>query len=409
MLGRWEKPVWLRSGTKVAKVRGNQTRSPLEHLPMVEVVEINDVEELSHYRLVWNSLFAATPSASFFHTIDWLETYWRHFGHDQKLRVLVVYGADEPLGILPLCVRREKYRVSNVRVLTYPLDNWSTWYGPIGPNPAATMFAAMQHLRRTRRDWDMIELRWVPDEKTQGGKTARAMRVAGMFSEKQEYESTSLVDVPATVDEYVASKSPSIRRQIRDTISESFLDGRHEYVRHRPLAAAEGDGDPQWDVYEMCEAVADASWQARVTDGNTLTHSRVREFFRDSHEAASRVGMVDVNLLKVDGRPAAFLYGYHYDRNVVAVRTGFDSETGNGMGAAVMLKTIEDSCTRGDRVIDFGAGAGEHKRRLRTRTESTYRLTYTPTISWRSQAVRFSRWAKERISKRAGSAVVGAR
>ena len=92
-----------------------------------------------------------TPDATFFKTFDWLDTYWRHFGHDQKLRVLIVYSAGEPLGILPLCVRAEPYRLSKVRVLTYPLDNWSTWFGPIGPNPASTMLAAMQHLRRTPR------------------------------------------------------------------------------------------------------------------------------------------------------------------------------------------------------------------------------------------------------------------
>ena len=54
-----------------------------------------------------------------------------------------MYSAGEALGILPLCVRTEMYRLNKVRVLTYPLDNWSTWYGPIGPNPASTMLAAM--------------------------------------------------------------------------------------------------------------------------------------------------------------------------------------------------------------------------------------------------------------------------
>ena len=146
---------------------------------MVEVVEINDIEELSQYRLLWNSLFPARPEpASFSRSIGWKRAGGT-LASDQKLRVLIVYAAGEPLGILPLCVRREKYRLSTVRVLTYPLDNWGTWYGPIGPNPAATMLAAMQHIRRTPRDWDMIELRWVADDATAGGKTARALRVAG--------------------------------------------------------------------------------------------------------------------------------------------------------------------------------------------------------------------------------------
>src|SRR5262245_39294013 len=106
---------------------------------MTEVVEINDIEQLAEYRLLWNSLFPATPHASFFLTYDWLEACWRHFGSTQKLKVLIPYAAGKPLGILPLCVRSEQYRVGTVRVLTYPMDNWGTWYGPIGPNPSATM------------------------------------------------------------------------------------------------------------------------------------------------------------------------------------------------------------------------------------------------------------------------------
>lgn len=367
---------------------------------MIEVVEINDVEKLANYRLVWNSLFPSTPNASFFLTFDWFDTYWRHFGHDQKMRVLVVYGDGEPLGIVPLCVRREAYRVSKVRVLTYPLDNWSTWFGPIGPNPATTMMAAMQHLRRTPRDWDMMELRWVAEEGVQGGKTARAMRIANMFSEKAEYQVTSLVDLPATFNDFMASKSHSLRRQFKRTLRELFEVGRAEYVRIRPMPAVEGDGDPAWGIYEACENVANASWQSHVTNGNTIIHERVRDYFRAAHAAAARIGMVDLNLLKIDGKPAAFLYGYHCHGNVVALRTGFDATMGDGLGSALMLKMIEDGCIRGDRVIDFGPGEREHKRRLRTRQEATYRLTYTPLDSWRSQAVRLSRWAKDRWARR---------
>src|SRR4051812_31263724 len=105
-------------------LRGNHT----EHASMIEVREINDIEEVIHYRLVWNSLFAATQDASFFLSFDWFETSWRHFGRGQRMRVLVVYGGGEPIGIVPLCVRREAYRVGTIRVLTYPLDNWGTWY-----------------------------------------------------------------------------------------------------------------------------------------------------------------------------------------------------------------------------------------------------------------------------------------
>jgi CelD/BcsL family acetyltransferase involved in cellulose biosynthesis len=375
---------------------------------MAKVVEINDIEELSQYRLLWNALFQGTPNASFFLTFDWLDTYWRHFGHDQKLKVLVVYAAGAPIGILPLCVRTEKYRLTTARVLTYPLDNWGTWYGPIGPNPAATMLAAMQHIRSTPRDWDMLELRWVSADATEGGKTARALRVAGLFSEKEEYASTSIIDLPATWDEFQASKSHTLRRQFRRTLRDMFESGKAQFIRHRPAPAAEGDGDPRWDLYNMCETVALASWQSSVVHGNTLTHDRVRDYFHDAHAAAARIGMADVNLMLIDGRPAAFLYGYHCHGHVAALRTGYDASFGGGTGSALLLKSVQDSCERGDRSIDFGPGDREHKRRLRTRTESTYRLTYTPISSWRSQTVRWTRWAKNHWPKRSAAAVAEA-
>lgn len=375
---------------------------------MAHVVEVNDIEELSQYRLLWNSLFQSTPNASFFLTFDWLDTYWRHFGHDQKLKVLVVYAAGEPVGILPLCVRREKYRLATARVLTYPLDNWGTWYGPIGPNPSTTLMAAMQHLRSTPRDWDMIELRWVSDDATQGGKTARALRVAGLLSEKQEYASTSIVDLPATWDAFLALKSHSLRRQFRRTLRDAFESGAAEFVRHRPAPAAAGDGDPRWDLYDQCVAVAESSWQSSVVHGNTLTHERVRDYFRDAHASAARVGMVDVNLLLVDGRPAAFLYGYHFRGNIAALRTGYDASIGGGIGSALLIQSVKDSCERGDQSIDFGPGEREHKRRLRTRIEPTYRLTYSPLSSWRSQTVRWTRWAKNHWPGSAAASVAAA-
>jgi CelD/BcsL family acetyltransferase involved in cellulose biosynthesis len=371
---------------------------------MANVLEVNHIDDLAQFRLAWNALLPETPGASFFHTLDWLETYWRHFGHDQRLRVLIVRSGGTPVGIVPLCVRREKYRLGTLRVLTYPLDNWATWFGPVGPSPAATMLAAMQHIRRTRRDWDMIDLRWVGPESAERGRTARSMRAANLFCEKREYQLTSIVDLPSTWDEFIAAKSSTLRRQFRRTLKNLFEERGAEFVRHRPAPAREGDGDPRWDLYAMCELTALASWQGSSTNGNTLTHPRVREYCRDAHQTAARLGMVDVNVLLLEGRPAAFLYSYHYQGRIAALRTGYDASAGNdGIGSALALKSIEDSIHRGDELIDFGPGEREHKRRMRTRTESSYRLTYAPIGSLRSQAVRWSRWAKDRWLRRAAS------
>jgi CelD/BcsL family acetyltransferase involved in cellulose biosynthesis len=362
---------------------------------MIEVQVIDDIEELAAYRLLWRSWLPATPRASFFHTLEWLETYWDHFGSDQELRALVVRSAGKAIGILPLCIRKRRYRLGMVRVLGYPLDDWGTWYGPVGSNRAAAILAAMQYLRRANRDWDLLELRWTCPPWSDGGRAARSMRVVGMLTEQQAHQTTSVVDFGDDWEGYLAKRSRNVRHEMRRVLRRVFESQNVSYLRHRPGPACEGDGDPAWDLFAMCQQVALASWQGSSTTGNTITHDGARHFLRDAHAVAARLGMVDMNLLLVDGQPAAFSYNYHYLGRLTSLRIGYDPSLAcSGLGRALLLRSMQDSFERGDESYDLGPGDSRMKRELRTRTEASYQLTHVPLNSWRSQAIRLARWAK---------------
>lgn len=361
---------------------------------MVEIVEIDDPEELASYRLAWSAWLPQTPRATFFNSWDWLDIYWRHFGRGRRLRALVARTAGGPVGILPLCVANQRSSMGRIRVLTDTLDGWGSWFGPVGSNRAVTALAAMQHLRHAPRDWDVMDLRSTAPPANDGGRVARSMRVVGLLSDARPYQTTSLIDLRHGWGEYLKSKSRRFRHETRRLLRRTFGDDRVEYLRHRPAPAREGDGDPRWDLFAMCEHVALASWQAASPAGTTLTDSSVRAFFRETHAAAAHAGMVDVNLLLVNGRPVAFTYNYHYQGRLTGVRMGFDAQFGRGLGTALLLRSMEDSSSRGDEWYDLGPGDAPWKRSLRTDMEATYRLCYWPWTSWRSQAMRFSRWAR---------------
>ena len=383
---------------------------PARRLPpsccMVEVQEINELEELAGYRLLWNSWLAGTPRATFCNTFDWLDNYWRHFGKQQRLRVLLVRSAGAPIGILPLCVRAERHRIGSLRVLTYPLDGWGTWYGPIGADPATTMLAAVQHIRHNKRDWDLIDLPATLPPSRDASRVGRSLRIVGLLTRQAAYQTNSHVDFTGTWSEYLGGKSRKVRHEMRRVLRRFFGNSDIEYIRHRPAPARDGDGDPRWDLFAMCQQVALASWQATSKTGTTLTHERVRDFLRDAHAIAARNGMVDVNLLLVDGRPAAFAYNYQFHGRLTGLRIGYDASFGvGGLGTALMLRTIEDSFQRGDVSLDLGPGEAPFKRRMRTRAEPSYRMTYAPLASWRSQAARLSLWAQERFATGKGEGV----
>src|SRR5262245_51221462 len=114
---------------------------------MLNVIELNDLAAVEPFRKDWARLHGQTAGATFFHTLEWLEIYWRHFGREQKLRVLVIEKDGAPTGIVPLVVRRERTRAGTVRVLTYPLHDWGSSYGPLSADPRAVLGAACVHVR----------------------------------------------------------------------------------------------------------------------------------------------------------------------------------------------------------------------------------------------------------------------
>ena len=204
---------------------------------MADVVEINSLRDLQSYRMIWNSLLRQTPNASFYHTFDWLNIYWKHFGAGQRLRVLVIRASGTPIGILPLCVRTEQYRTGKVRVLNYPLADWGTWYGPIGPNPSATMFMAMQHLNSTPRDWDLMELRWTNAGRSDRGATERAMRVAGFHPKKSPYQAVSVIDMEGGWDKLCRIEDFQVAKYFELATSQHRKTGEN---RLHPLPSGRG-------------------------------------------------------------------------------------------------------------------------------------------------------------------------
>ncbi len=359
-------------------------------VPAVE--EITRIEQLAGYRLHWDVLLRQTPEASFFQTLDWLESYWEHCGEGQRLRVLVVYSQNKPIGILPLVIRTERTRVGPVRVLTYPLHDWGSFYGPIGPNPTATLLVGLKYIRRTRRNWDVLDLRWVNAAGHDLGRTPRAMHAAGFHPHEQPWMQTAVIEMSGGWETYWSGRPKKFRHNVQRLTRRLQEQGRIRYVRYRPRGAAEGDGDPQWDLYEACCGVAKKSWQGASHNGTTLCHCSVSECLRSIHAAAARAGCLDMNLLFLDEVPIAFSYNYVYRGNVYALRKGYDPKWAKvGPGTVMQAMMLEDSFRRGDHLFDLGPGSLQWKRDWLTSVLTSYRYTHFPAWAPRAQLLRLKR------------------
>lgn len=364
---------------------------------MTTVKEINRIAELDQYRSLWSELLTQTPGATFFLTLEWLEAFWKHFGQDRVLMVLIVYSGPTPIGILPMSIETIVKKMGHFKCLTYPLHGWGSFYGPIGPNPAETLAAGFEHIRKSSHQWDLLEMQYISQEDVTLNQTGRALNQAGFKADPSILSYTAIIDLKGTWETYLASHTSKWRNNYKRWQRKLAEKGEVSHIRYRPRGTLQGDDDPRWDLLEACMTIARKSWQASSLDGTTLSHASIQPFIRDVHETAARVGALDLNLLLIDQKPAAFVYNYCFRGWLFGLRIGFDPEvSGDGAGNVLYASIIKDSFERGDTLYDMGPGFLECKEPFKPRIEPITLYTHYHPLKVRAQLVRFKRLAEHR-------------
>jgi CelD/BcsL family acetyltransferase involved in cellulose biosynthesis len=355
----------------------------------LETLEINDPIVLERYAPDWNALLESTPGASYFHTYEWFATYWRHFGDTQRMRTVLLFDGDRLTGVAPFVVARERTTAGAIRSLRYPLHGWGSFYGPIGSDTRTILRLSLKHLLATRRDWDVIDMLWVDHHGSDREATAQALADLHLSFRASQWLASAQIEISDGWESYWASRKSHFRTNVRRSEKRLNEHGSLEYIRHRTSRRENPEPDPRWDLYDACERIAASSWQGASTSGTTMSHGSIRNYLRAAHMAATTAGGVDMNLLLLNGRPIAFAYNYHSCGYVYGLRMGFEShECPGGAGTVLLRKMIEDSCHRGDRVIDLGPGSLDSKRHWHTRIAWAWRLTHYSPRSWRGQLLR---------------------
>ena len=365
---------------------------------MITTREINRLCDIDALRPVWHKLLLQTPNYSFFQTPEWIEASWDHYPHAQRLRVIVVERDGAPVGIVPWCVRRETRRVGPVRVLTYPLNDWGTFYGPLGAEPSATMRAAFEHLAATPRDWDLIDLRWVDEAADEFLAIGESMREQGLDFRVRPRMEVRICRFADGWDAYVNARSRNWRRKMRHDIDSLEKAGEVRLLRHRPAAGCDGAAPEHAEIYRMCEQIAAKTWQAGDESQSTLSSPRVHDVLVRIHQVAASLGMLDANILLIGGEPAAFNYNYFADGRTYGLRCGYDPTLGlEGCGRALLYLMLEDSFRRGDVEYNFGPGRQPYKERFATEMRRAYTFRHFARYSLRSQLLHLKEAVESRI------------
>jgi CelD/BcsL family acetyltransferase involved in cellulose biosynthesis len=329
----------------------------------LEVVEtrtmqrINDPSVFADLREEWDELLAASRADCFFLTWEWLHTWWEHLAGRRQLCLHLVRCGRELAAIAPLVQRPPAWR----RLIPFrALEFLGT--GTVGSDyldviirsgrEQETLDALADALAATRLTLEF-------------GQVRRSVSFAAPLTQRLAAQGWSESETPASAcpvidlagrswESYLASLSSAHRYNFQRRLKnlERGFNVRLELVQ----TEAE-----RREALDTLVALHTRRWDTRG-GSEVFGSSALLAFHDEVSRLALQRGWLRLFVLRLDGRPAAVLYGFRYGRTFYFYQSGFDPTFAKeSVGLVTMGLTIRQAITEGAAEFDLLHGVEPYK------------------------------------------------
>jgi hypothetical protein len=319
-------------------------------------------EEFKGLAQDWEQLLCTVPSHSLFLTWEWLYIWTIHYLGDSQLRILLVLDDRERLvGIAPFYLRTTTAQgLIPLRELRFlGSETVCSSYLDIIVNEKQKR-AVLQSLYRylfneARGEWDVLTLSEVPAESSTIDLWNELFDEVGKVGEIISTTCCPVIRLPGDVETNRAGLGRSRRYTLQRKLKCLQGAGRMEYFR--ATSPAEVDPALDWLI-----ALHQRRWSTG-SSGGVFASDASKRFHREVVQVLSERGRVSIDLLKLDDRPLAAIYGLIYQGVYYYYLPGFDPAAipKASPGLVLLAQRIEQAISDGEHTVDLLQGAEPYK------------------------------------------------
>jgi CelD/BcsL family acetyltransferase involved in cellulose biosynthesis len=366
------------------------------------VENIETVEQFAELREEWNSLLDMSRSRCIFLTHEWLFTWWKHLARGRALRILTVRSCERLVGILPLALRPPQYS----RMIPRSLEFLGS--GLIGSDYLDAIVIpdleqeVTQHLSEyLSRAGTVLHL----------NATRRSTAIVGHLAGELRRAGWNIGDTAINVCPYIDLLGKTWENYL------SSLGSAQRYNFNRRLRNLQRDFDVRVDTARTPSEAVAALDTVIALHGKRWVSTRSSEAFQDEHtvafhrefvELAARQGWLRILVMRIDGSPAAALYGLRYGETFYFYQSGFDPDWNRqSVGLVMMGLAIQSAIDEAAAEYDFLHGREEYKFHWARETRELGRLELYPHHSrgrLSRRAVDFNRAVRKMAKRMLGKA-----
>ncbi len=322
----------------------------------------------------WRRLEDIDPHASIFLSWDWQRLWWRHYGAQRALRLLVARSGGAVVGLLPLytevyrtaggLLRPRKLRQVGVGGDTSP-DDLGALIDPAFAPAVAAAFA--EQVVDALPGWDLLDWSDLPPHAELTAAVTARLAAAGLRLQHKLSEPITWGGLPTSWDDYLAGLSRSRRETLRR---------KRRKFESQPGARVRVIDDPaELDAaFERLGELHRKRWQGRTAIPG-FTSTAYRGFHRELMHALLPQNRLRLMALEVQGEAIAMLYGLRWRGVFSFFQGGFDpDQAALSPGDVIMAYAVEQAIAEGCTAFDMLKGDHDYKRQFFKQTRHTAEL-----------------------------------
>ena len=317
----------------------------------VRIESLEDVEE------EWEAILPSCSTNTVFVTPWWQRTWWRHFGEDSELRVLVFHDNDLTLGIAPLMLR------DGVIGFLGDTDLFD-YHDFLVPRGGEDQFYESLFGYLDAVAWRKVDLKSVPHNSPTIRYIPPLAERRGYTVEVVEEDVAPIAYLPSTWDEYMAGLSKKDRHELRRKI--------------RRFEAAGTGGQHVYSSVESLQLHMEEFFRlhriSRQDKAEFLTPER-EEFFLDVAVEFAARDQFKLTFLELDGVRVASCIIFDYLDSNLLYNSGYDPDYSDlSVGLLNKANAVKEAIDTGRRTFDFLRGDERYKYHLGAEGRPIYRI-----------------------------------
>lgn len=367
-------------------------RSPIQ----IEIID--DVERFHALRDEWNPLLQRSSANGVYLTFEYQTTWWKHYGDQFKLRILVARNEGRLVGIAPLAIgpgggflRRGLRHLTFIGVLGDTAAEFLDFIVDSGwEERVVTDFYASIY-ENLRKEWDVLYLNLVPVDSPVLNRAIPVISQHRGLAVTMESTPSPFTPLPDSWQTFLSSKSKNFKKQFNN-------HWNRLHNRHQVEVVRAGMDIEMEQAFDLLIRLNRKRWGG---DGLAFRSKRFNRFHREIATIFDQLGWLYFRIVKVDGEVAAARFDYVYNDKLWNIQGGWNPNLRHlSLGRLLIGMQFKWCMDKGLKEYDFLAGDSGYKRSWATRTRDLLSVEVLNPGSWRAVAFHELRIIKNLIDPR---------